>query len=87
MRTGFEVRACTASLPHIRKKNSFHKLIHVISIFMTMWFSAIQEIFLALNYFRITVTGSYYYMCIFVLFVYVVVFTWNLMMKMFAHPT
>ena len=30
----FEVRACTASLPHIKKKNSFHKLIHVIRIFM-----------------------------------------------------
>ena len=33
-RTGFDVRACTVSLPHVRKKNSFHKLICVIRIFM-----------------------------------------------------
>ena len=29
-RADFEVCACTASSPHIRKKNSFHKLIHAI---------------------------------------------------------
>ena len=29
MRTGFEVCACTASLPHVRKKNSFLELIRV----------------------------------------------------------
>ena len=34
MRTGFEVHACTASSPHVRKKNPFHKLIRVIGIFM-----------------------------------------------------
>ena len=28
------VRACTASLPHVRKKNLFHKLLRVIRIFM-----------------------------------------------------
>ena len=33
-RTGFEVYACTASLPHVSNKNSFHKLICVIQIFM-----------------------------------------------------
>ena len=31
-RTAFEVRSCTVSLPHVIKKNSFHKLIHVIRI-------------------------------------------------------
>ena len=34
MRTGFEVHACTVSLPHIRKKNLFLKLICVIQICM-----------------------------------------------------
>ena len=38
MRIGFEVRACTASSPHVRKKNSFHKLICVIRIFMRKTF-------------------------------------------------
>ena len=33
-RTGFEVCACTASLPQLRMKNLFHKLIRVITIFM-----------------------------------------------------
>ena len=44
-RTGFEVHACTASLPHVRKKYLFHKLIHVIRIFMRKisWFTAIHE--------------------------------------------
>ena len=34
MRTGFEVHACTASSPYVRKKNLFHKLIYVIRIFI-----------------------------------------------------
>ena len=38
MRIGFEVRACTASRPHIIKNKSFHKLIHVIRIFMRKTF-------------------------------------------------
>ena len=56
MRTGFEVSACTASLPHIRKK-LFYKSIHVTRICMRTisWFSGIHEIFLTLNYFRTTV--------------------------------
>ena len=33
-RTGFEVRVCTVSSLDVRKKNSFHKLISVIRIFM-----------------------------------------------------
>ena len=37
-RTSFEVRACTALLPHVRKKNSFHKLIRGIRIFMRKFF-------------------------------------------------
>ena len=37
-RTDFEVRPCTMSLPHIRKKNSFHNLISVIRIFMRKFF-------------------------------------------------
>ena len=32
--TDFEVRACTVSSPHVRKKNSFHKLSCVIRIFI-----------------------------------------------------
>ena len=61
-RTDFEVHACTASSPHI-KKNSFHKLIRVIRIFMRKFlrFNAIHEILLTLNYFRTTVScGSIY---------------------------
>ena len=34
MRTGLKVHDCTASSPHIRKKKLFHKLIHVIRIFV-----------------------------------------------------
>ena len=30
MRKGFEIHACQASLPHVRKKDLFHKLICVI---------------------------------------------------------
>ena len=39
-RTGFEVRACTVSSPHVRKKNSFHKLICVMQMFMRKNFMA-----------------------------------------------
>ena len=39
-RTDFEVCACTASSPHVRKKNSFHKLIRVIRIFTRKSFVA-----------------------------------------------
>ena len=48
------------SSPHVIKKNSFHKLIRVIRIFMLKlsWFSAIHEIFLTSNYFRTTVLLS-----------------------------
>ena len=51
------VCACAALLPHVRKKNSFHKLIRVIRIFMRkfLWFSTIHKIYLTLNYFRTTV--------------------------------
>ena len=37
-RTGFEVRVCTASSLDVRKKNSFHKLISVIRIFIRKFF-------------------------------------------------
>ena len=37
-RTGFQLRACTASSPQVRKKYSFHKLIRVIRIFMRNFF-------------------------------------------------
>ena len=32
-RAGFKVHVCTASLPHVRKKSSFHTLIYVIHMF------------------------------------------------------
>ena len=53
-RTGFEVRACTAPSPHIRKKNLFHKFIRVTREKFS-WFSTIHEIFLTSNYFRTAV--------------------------------
>ena len=53
-RTGFEIRACTASSPHITKKNLFHKLICVIREKFS-WFSTIHEIFITSNYFRTTI--------------------------------
>ena len=37
-RTGFEIHACIVLTSHIRKKNSFHKLIRVIQIFMRKLF-------------------------------------------------
>ena len=42
-RIGFEVRAYIASSPHVRKKNSFHKLIHEKK-FRGSWISAIHKI-------------------------------------------
>ena len=32
------MRACTAPLPHVRKKNLLHKLIHMIEIFTRKMF-------------------------------------------------
>ena len=57
IRTGFKICASRALSPHIRKKNSFHKLIRVIRIFIrkVLWLSAIHEIFLTSNYFQTTV--------------------------------
>ena len=65
MRTGFEVRACTVSSPHIRKKIHFIiKLIRVIRIFMRKIFVVqcgpqkifvVHKIFLTSNYFWTTV--------------------------------
>ena len=53
-RIGFEVRACTASSPHVRKKNLLYKLMCVISIFIRIFlcFRAIHKIYLISNYFR-----------------------------------
>ena len=56
-RIGFEVCACTASSPHVRKKNLLYKLMCVISIFIRIFlcFRAIHKIYLISNYFRTTV--------------------------------
>ena len=53
-RIGSEVHTCTASSPHISKKNWFHKLICMIQIVIRKisWFSTIHKIFLTLNYFQ-----------------------------------
>ena len=51
-RTGLEVCTCMASLPHVRKKNSFHKLIRMIKQFRT-----IHEILLTSNNFQTTVNN------------------------------
>ena len=52
MRTGFEVCACIASSPHVRKKNLFHKLIHEKKFRGSV---PSTKYFLTLNYFQNTV--------------------------------
>ena len=47
MRIGSKVCICTAPSLCTKKENSFHKLIHMIKIFMRnfLWFSTIHDIF------------------------------------------
>ena len=57
MWTGFEACACTASWPHVRKKNSFHKFMwQEFSWEKFSWFHAIHKIFITSNYFWSTVS-------------------------------
>ena len=58
-RIGFKVCACTVSLPLVRKKNLFHKLISVIQMFNEKNFCGSVT---SMKYFKHQITSKLHYL-------------------------